>query len=288
MMQAEMPITEYTTRTVVTEEAYSPQAVAAAPMGMAAPVYADAPYASVAPAPYVTESYMAESYGVPPMATPAYTTTEYIYQDQPMMGYSDMTTIVGPVNPPPITTTTTTYTIDPLYNQSTMVGGMPMGMTNQQKHRPGRLKVVVTEGTDFGKKHKHPYVLLTVGSQTTHTHATKTDRQRHVSWNEMAEFDIQDASTEILRVSIAEKHRFRHDEKFAASRPIPLNQLPYNAPRSFTADTGLGRVNLQLELLPPPGMNNSHMNAGLDNIFGHSMTSETGYTLTQNHRYTTV
>jgi hypothetical protein len=178
--------------------------------------------------------------------------------------------------PPPVTTTTTYTTIGepmPMYSQSPMI--MPtLAMSStypaEPKHRPGRLKVLVTEGTDFGKKHKHPYVMLTVGAHTTHTHANKRDRQRHVAWNEMAEFDIVDAKTEILRMSIAEKHRFRHDEKFAASRPIPLDQLPYNTPRSFTADTGLGRVNLQLELLPPagglsPNPNNAQSNFGYSN-----------------------
>jgi len=238
-------------------ETYSPPIIAA-PAVVAPTVVADATYTTVSTAPYLADSYMAESYiaAAPPIITPSYA-TECVYAEQfPMM---TETTIVGPVNPPPITTTTTTYTLDPMFNQ-TLIGTIPMGsafpsLPLEQQHRAGRLKVLVTEGTDFGRKHKNPYVLLTVGSHTTHTHATKRDRHRHVSWNEMAEFDVADASTEILRVSIAEKHRIRHDQKFAASRPIPLAQLAYNTPRSFTADTGLGRVNLQLELLPPHGSN---------------------------------
>jgi len=196
--------------------------------------------------------------------------------------------------PMPMSTTTTYTTIEsgmpmpmPMTSYTTtsqsLIGTVP---AQQNQHRAGRLKVLVTEGTDFARKHRHPYVLLTVGSHTTHTHATKRDRQRHVAWNEMAEFDVADASTEILRVSIAEKHRIRHDEKFAASRPIPLNQLPYNTPRSFTADTGLGRVNLQLELLPPPGMN-SNNGFGPNPLNRHNTNSSMGYTPTQNHNYTT-
>jgi hypothetical protein len=172
---------------------------------------------------------------------------------------------------PPPTVTTTTYTTvgEPMFSMPMMPMTNSNTFSTEPKCRAGRLKVLVTEGTDFGKKHKHPYVMLTVGSHTTHTHANKRDRQRHVSWNEMAEFEIVDAKTEILRMSIAEKHRFRHDEKFAASRPIPLDQLPYNTPRSFTADTGLGRVNLQLELLPPPGGVSPNSNNNQSN-FGYS------------------
>jgi hypothetical protein len=220
------------------------------------PIISESSYA-VPAASYVTESYISPS----------------MFVEQPMIIDSA---------PFPVTTTTTYTTIgEPIFTQP-MLGTLPISTASaiplEQQHRAGRLKVLVTEGTDFGRKHKRPYVLLTVGSHTTHTHATKRDKQRHVSWNEMAEFDVQDASTEILRVSIAEKHRIRHDEKFAASRPIPLAQLPYNTPRSFTADTGLGRVNLQLELLPPTNHSNP---------FNH-FSDPSNFSSVHNHHYTTV
>jgi len=226
------------------------------------PIISEASYAMPAQTSYITESYV----------TPA------VFAEQPMI--IDSGSFL-----PPVTTTTTYTTIgEPMYAQQWDMGTIPQSgqslLPLDQQHRAGRLKVLVTEGTDFGRKHKRPYVLLTVGSHTTHTHATKRDKQRHVSWNEMAEFDVQDASSEILRVSIAEKHRIRHDEKFAASRPIPLAQLPYNTPRSFTADTGLGRVNLQLELLPPTSSNSS------SNPFNRLSDPSSG--LPHNHHYTTL
>jgi hypothetical protein len=275
--------------TVVAEtyETYTPRMEAYETYSTVAPTVVAAPamYESMISVAPPVSSYVTESYVAPP--PPMVTTTSTA---MPQYSTVETFTYAPPVIPPPTVITETTYT------PSILAPPAPMMMNDTV--RPGRLKVLVTEGTDFSRKHRRPYVLLTVGSHTTHTHATKRDKQRHSSWNEMAEFDVQDATTEILRVSIAEKHRIRHDEKFAASRPIPLAQLPYNTPRSFTADTGLGRVNLQLELLPPPGLNNNFFTNGMGPIGGmggsninpltRSNSGSMGYTPTHNHRNTTL
>jgi hypothetical protein len=274
------PTTSYSTTEYVTTD-YSPMEYVVAPSSpVISPVIATPPpYASM------METVIAPSYVAPTVyAAPAFDTM-----------YSASTMPSTFMSTPMVETFYSTVSTVPTIPMATAMATTTSTGMGPNQHRSGRLKVLVTEGTDFARKHKHPYVLLTVGSHTTHTHATKRDRQRHVSWNEMAEFEVQDANSEILRVSIAEKHRLRHDEKFAASRPIPLAQLPYNIPRSFTADTGLGRVNLQLEFLPPAGQNpasqssfglppmNSSSNSSFVNPY--NSTNSNQYTSSNNNQY---